>query len=79
MRFLIEWPDQQPPPMETFNILIACGAALSQIPTPNNLVVPNSTLLSEKELSLALDASLAEKTSPASAVFKRIRKQVNAR
>ena len=77
MRYVIEWPDQQPPPLELFKQLVSGGATLSPIPLAKNLSLPHTPTLSEKELSLFLDASMAEKTSPAQEVFKRIRTNLN--
>ena len=78
MRYIIEWPDRQSPPQEIYRQLVSSGATISQIPLAENLALPDTPVLSKEELSAFIDSTLAEKTSPAGDVIKRIRKQLNA-
>ena len=77
MRFMIDWPHKQPPPFEVFNQLIAKGATLSTVPSAYDIALPDAPILSEPELNLFIEASMAEKPGPLEDAVRRIRKSIN--
>jgi len=77
MRFIIEWPGNQPPPNELINPLVLRGAIISELPSIKTLAIPGGKPLTNPELEQVIDASMASKSSPIEVVFNRIAGKIN--
>jgi hypothetical protein len=78
MRFILDWPGNQPPPNELIKPLVLKGATLSQIPQIRDLAIPEGKPLTNMELEAIIDASIASKANPKKEVLKRIAGKINS-
>ncbi len=77
MRFILDWPGNQPPPNELIKPLVLKGATLAKIPEMTGLAIPGGKPLTNFELEVVIDASIASKSNPKEVVLKRIADKIN--
>jgi|GEM_PF-1356427 len=77
MRYLIEWPENQSPPLEILEKLVHEGAVLSELPQTKHLAIPGWKL-TNAALEVIIDASLSSKSSPKEEVLQRIAGKLHA-